>query len=115
MGFVAGLAEEVLCRGFVFFYLQLWFPSLPLWGTVLLAATGFGVAHLYQGPAGVLSTGIGGVVLGLAYVASGNLLLPVLLHGFINARISFLPAVDANEAAPELERSGQPMATACLT
>ena len=92
MGFIAGLTEEVFCRGFVFLYVRLWFPGIPLWGLVLLTSAGFGFAHLYQGARGILSTGIGGIVLGLAYVVSGNLLLPVVMHGFINARIAFLPA-----------------------
>ena len=100
MGFVAGLAEEVLCRGFVFFYVQLWFPTIPLWGLVLLTSAGFGIAHLYQGAKGIVSTGIGGIVLGLAYVATGNLLFPVLFHGFVNARVSFLPS-EADTPIPE--------------
>ena len=85
------VAEEFLCRGFLFYLVSLWFPGMPLWGIVLLTSAAFGVAHLYQGTKGIIATGVGGAVLGLAYAVTGNLVLPVIFHGFINARVAFLP------------------------
>jgi len=46
----------------------------------------FGLAHLYQGPSGVVQATIGGVLLGILYLATGrNLLAPILAHGIGNS------------------------------
>jgi len=38
------------------------------------------MAHTYQGPAGVLKTGIAGLLFSLVYVCTGSLLPGILLH-----------------------------------
>jgi membrane protease YdiL (CAAX protease family) len=49
---------------------------------VLLSSVLFGLAHLYQGPSGVIATGLSGVLFGVAYLASGrNLWCAILAHG----------------------------------
>jgi len=46
----------------------------------------FGLAHLYQGPSGVVQATVGGVLLGILYLATGrNLLAPILAHGIGNS------------------------------
>jgi membrane protease YdiL (CAAX protease family) len=46
----------------------------------------FGLAHLYQGPSGVVQATVGGVLLGVLYLATGrNLLAPILAHGIGNS------------------------------
>jgi hypothetical protein len=53
-------------------------------GMVVVAAL-FGLGHFYKGPAGVLDSGVAGLVLGAAYLVSGrNLWASVLAHGFID-------------------------------
>jgi len=53
-------------------------------GTVFVAVL-FGLGHFYKGPAGVLDSGIAGLLLGAAYLAAGrNLWACVLAHGFID-------------------------------
>jgi membrane protease YdiL (CAAX protease family) len=49
-----------------------------LWSSIM-----FGFAHWYQGPAGVVSAAVSGIVFGAAYLlAGGNLWVAVLAHGF---------------------------------
>jgi membrane protease YdiL (CAAX protease family) len=85
----AGVCEELLFRGFG---LRL-FEQAGLTGMVLLvvAAAAFGLAHIYQGVAGVLITFILGLLLSFAYVATGSLLLPMAIHTLIDLRILVLP------------------------
>ena len=46
----------------------------------------FGLAHLYQGPSGVIQATVGGVLLGVLYLVTGrNLLAPILAHGIGNS------------------------------
>jgi hypothetical protein len=52
---------------------------------VLATSVAFGIAHLYQGASGVLSTGLSGLIFGLAYLASGrNLWCAILAHGLMD-------------------------------
>jgi membrane protease YdiL (CAAX protease family) len=45
----------------------------------------FGFGHFYKGPAGVVDSGVAGLVLGAAYLISGrNLWASVLAHGFVD-------------------------------
>ena len=52
----AGICEEVLFRGFLIAYLTTALGS-PFWAGALLSSLAFGLAHSYQGPAGVVRTG----------------------------------------------------------
>jgi membrane protease YdiL (CAAX protease family) len=58
------------------------------YGTILavvLSVVPFGIAHLYQGWAGVLSTGMMGLCFALIFVRNRtNLWIPILAHGFAN-------------------------------
>ena len=52
---------------------------------LLIGSVLFGIGHWYQGPAGVLGTGIHGFILGGVYLVSGrNLWTAILAHGLIN-------------------------------
>jgi membrane protease YdiL (CAAX protease family) len=78
----AGVCEEIVYRG----YLLAYFDSLlsPA-GAVLASTLMFGLGHAYQGAAGIVKTGVVGLLLAGAYVATGNLIAPVLLHIVIDA------------------------------
>jgi len=53
--------------------------------SVVLVAILFGYGHFYKGPTGILDSGMAGLVLGVAYLASGrNLWTTILAHGFID-------------------------------
>ena len=55
------------------------------WVAVLLGAVLFGYGHYYKGPAGMVDSGVAGLILGIAYLAAGrNLWAPILAHGIID-------------------------------
>ena len=55
------------------------------WVGVLVVSVLFGYGHYYKGPAGIVDSGVAGLVLGTAYVLSGrNLWVCILAHGFID-------------------------------
>jgi membrane protease YdiL (CAAX protease family) len=84
------IQEELLYRAFLFYYLGTHFPDLSVWMIILISSAVFGLGHLYQGVKGILLTGLAGVLVAGLYVASGNLILPILLHALLNLRILFL-------------------------
>ncbi|HEY3754617.1 MAG TPA: CPBP family intramembrane glutamic endopeptidase [Opitutaceae bacterium] len=88
----SGIEEEFVCRGFAFFYLRLLFPGIGLVPVIVITSVAFGFAHFYQGVKGVLIASAAGAVLAVIYLATGNLLLPVLAHSLDNFRLVFLPA-----------------------
>ena len=77
----AGICEELLYRGYLTWYLER-LVGLP--AAIVLGAALFGMAHAYQGTRGILQTGLVGLGLGIVYVLSGSLWIPMLLHGFID-------------------------------
>ncbi len=44
----------------------------------------FGLGHLYQGAAGVVKTGVSGLLAGLLYLLTGSLWIPMLLHAAVD-------------------------------
>jgi hypothetical protein len=55
------------------------------WIAVVFTSILFGYGHYYKGPAGIVDSGIAGLILGTAYVISGrNLWASILAHGFID-------------------------------
>jgi CAAX protease family protein len=92
VGVTAGVCEEWLYRGFLLAVVAALAGGLSMPLMVLAGAAAFGLAHAYQGVAGVVTTGVlGGVLAGL-YLDTGSLLLPVLLHVLIDLRFLLVPA-----------------------
>ena len=83
----AGIGEEVIYRGFLLHYLHV-APFHWSW-TLALAVSSviFGIGHLYQGIAGGASTVVVGFLFGLMFLATGNLLLPIVVHAVMDLRI----------------------------
>jgi membrane protease YdiL (CAAX protease family) len=79
---VVGFSEELAFRGFLIWWLT---PNMHEWTAVLLIASAFGMAHLYQGRKGVIKTGIAGIIFGGIYIVSGHLWVPILLHALADA------------------------------
>lgn len=77
LAFTAGVCEEALYRGFLLWYAA-WY--LGVWPAVLVTGAVFGVAHFYQGRAGILKTAVIGTAAGALYVGAGSLLWPMILH-----------------------------------
>jgi uncharacterized protein len=52
---------------------------------VVVVSVLFGYGRYYKGPAGVLDSGVAGLILGTAYLLSGrDLWVPILAHGLID-------------------------------
>ena len=55
------------------------------WIGIVLVSILFGYGHYYKGPAGIVDSGIAGLILGTAYMLAGrNLWACILAHGFID-------------------------------
>ena len=80
MCIASGIAEESVYRGFLFFYISLYFPHIKTPELVLLTSLVFGIGHAYQGWGGIASTTVSGLIFGTLYVMSGSLLLPAVVH-----------------------------------
>ena len=104
----AGVCEEVIYRG----YLTAYFAALlgmPLWGAAILSSIVFGIAHMYQGPAGILRTGLVGVGLAGLYLLTDSLWAPMLVHAVMDLASGHIGYKSFNEddapdngSAPEL-------------
>jgi uncharacterized protein len=83
----AAIGEELLFRGFLLHRIEAAFvgnrAALAL--AILLQALAFGLAHLYQGPRGVFTAAMVGLVFGLIFVATKRDLVAVIIaHGLID-------------------------------
>ena len=80
-----GILEELIFRGFVIGWgVQVFGERSGLW-LAILSAVVFGAAHLYQGIAGALTTGLTGLIFGLLYLYLDRKLLPVMVtHMTVN-------------------------------
>ena len=79
----AGVCEEFLYRGFAMAALTR--GGLPVWLVVLLSSVLFGLAHLYQGRGGLLSTLVIGTVFGTARIAYDGLVPVMVWHFAVDA------------------------------
>jgi membrane protease YdiL (CAAX protease family) len=86
----AGIWEEVVFRGFLITYFLAFGTFFGLLAAVILSSILFGFAHIYQGWKGVLVTGVLGAILASVYVSTGSLIVPIVCHILIDARIVFL-------------------------
>lgn len=81
LSLTAGIVEETLWRGFLFWYLG---HAMPLWAAAMISAAGFGLAHGYQGVAKVPRVVLVGAVLSGLYLLTGSLWLSIVLHAAID-------------------------------
>ena len=56
----AGVCEELVYRGFMIAYFSAAL-GVSFWVAAVLSSVAFGIAHFYQGPAGILRTGLVGM------------------------------------------------------
>lgn len=101
LAITAGLGEEFVWRGFGLAVLHHAWPGVPAAAAVVLLALPFGWAHLYQGWSGILATALIGAVMAGIYLATGSLLIPMLLHVLIDLRALLIPVpADAGTGIP---------------
>jgi len=91
VGVTAGVCEEWVYRGFFLAVVGALVGDVSTPVLVAIAAAAFGLAHAYQGVAGVVTTGVLGGVMAVLYLSTGSLLLPVLLHAVIDLRFLLVP------------------------
>jgi membrane protease YdiL (CAAX protease family) len=97
----AGICEELIYRGFLLGVLS---ALGGAWLGVLISSLIFGLAHSYQGPAGIAKTaGVGLVMAGLT-VLTGSLWAAIFLHividitsGLIAQRVVYVAARSLGE------------------
>jgi len=80
----ASIVEELVYRGLLIAVGRALGLSVTV--ALVLSSVLFGLAHLYQGPAGMVGTGVLGYVLGYWLLVTGSLLLAVVLHLLVNTR-----------------------------
>jgi membrane protease YdiL (CAAX protease family) len=80
LSIAAGINEELLFRGLLLSVLVGILGASNVILAAILAAILFGAAHAYQGITGVLATTLTGGFLMLAYLYTGNIFLPMLIH-----------------------------------
>lgn len=76
----AGVTEELVYRGLFVLHLHALVPSLRPGLLAVLSAVAFGLAHRYQGPFGVVSSGVLGLAFGVIAIVTGNVVVVVVLH-----------------------------------
>src|SRR5690606_33079834 len=74
-----GVVEEVVNRGFLVGWGSRAFGERWALWLMVVSAVGFGLAHAWQGPAGMITTGVSGLAYGAVYLASGRKLLPAMM------------------------------------
>jgi len=82
----AAFGEELLFRGLLLNGVRRAFgdrvgPGRAAIAGLIVSSVLFGLAHGYQGGAGIVLTGFVGFVLGALFLAGRNLWLPILVHG----------------------------------
>jgi len=83
----AAFGEEISYRGYLLNRAADIGGRTPLayWIAVVAVSILFGYGHYYKGPAGIVDSGVAGLILGAAYLVSGrNLWTTILAHGFID-------------------------------
>jgi membrane protease YdiL (CAAX protease family) len=95
----AGVWEELIYRGFLFWLLT---PYVGVIGTIAISTLVFALGHAYQGFRGVGITGVVGLVFGIAFALTHSLWWLMAVHAIIDVngglagfRAMRLPAVPA--------------------
>jgi len=83
----AGICEEVVYRGFLLNYLHTRPFHLTLTWALVVASVIFGIGHSYQGIAGSIAAGVLGFVLGVVFLWTGSLLIPIVAHAIVDLRV----------------------------
>jgi hypothetical protein len=83
---ISAAVFEELTRVFVLNHLWQVNPSAVWrWLAILLSAALFGLAHLYQGPAGVINAALNGLLLAVAYALFGRVVPLIVAHYLYDA------------------------------
>jgi len=103
----AGVCEEIVFRAWLLNSLHS-FCQLEGWTLVLVASVLFGVAHYYQGMAGVAATTILAVFFCGLYVGTGTILFPMVFHTLVDLRWAVFPSMPGIAPRAPEARPGHP-------
>ncbi|TVR66031.1 MAG: CPBP family intramembrane metalloprotease [Gemmatimonadales bacterium] len=78
----AGVGEELAYRAYAYLVLQT--LGLDPWPAAVVACIPFGFLHAYQGPVGVVRTGLMGFILAVPVVVTGSLIPAMVAHTLID-------------------------------
>jgi membrane protease YdiL (CAAX protease family) len=81
MSLSAGVWEELVYRGFLVWFLV---PLIGLCGAVVISALIFGLAHLYQGIRGFVTSGIIGLIFAAFYLLTASLWWLMAVHAVMD-------------------------------
>lgn len=81
LSITAGICEEIIYRGYLFWYLG---AFMPPWAVVLVSSLGFGLGHSYQGAIGVARVTAIGIAFGCFYLLTGSIWLPIIAHAVLD-------------------------------
>jgi membrane protease YdiL (CAAX protease family) len=81
LGVTAGICEEILYRGFLLWYVA-HFADRPV--AAIVAVLAFGIAHAYQGMAGIVKSSLFAAIAMALYLLTGSLLAPMVLHAALD-------------------------------
>ncbi len=84
LSITAGICEEILYRGYLMVYITSLIAIEGMLPALLLSSLAFGLTHAYQGPKGVLKTGMFGLGMASLYLLTGSLWLVILLHAVVD-------------------------------
>ncbi len=87
LAITAGICEELLLRGFAIAYLHWLWPAVPRIWVIVITAAAFGLVHLYQGPRGVVLTGLVGAYLTWLVLTTGSLFPAMIIHALLDLRV----------------------------
>lgn len=77
----AGICEELIFRAYLFTFIDAYIGTI---GAIFLSSIIFGFWHIYLGWHDVLRTSIMGVIFCGVYLFTGNIIIPIILHIFID-------------------------------
>jgi membrane protease YdiL (CAAX protease family) len=75
----AGITEEILYRGYLFYALAIVFPNLSLIYILFITTVIFGIGHLYLGKEVIKST-ILGLIFGIFYIVFDSVIPVIIVH-----------------------------------
>jgi membrane protease YdiL (CAAX protease family) len=76
---IAGGIKEEVQRAFIVRRFQVYLGGASL--GLIIWSVAFGIGHYVQGTQGMIAAGIFGLIFGIAYVARGSLIAPMIAHG----------------------------------
>jgi len=108
---VAAFGEEISYRGYLLTRAAdvCARSKSAYWVAVVMVSVLFGIGHYCKGPAGMVDSGMAGLVLGITYMLSGrNLWACILAHGFIEHFWSDRPFLRLANLGGGIVRDGGP-------